>query len=128
FGQEIDFSNLSENDVIRAYSFASYPDEGRILKFNIRIASPPGGKKEIPWGVCSSYTFGLKRGDKIELSGPYGDSFMINDQRSLIFLIGGAGSSFGRSHILHLFYTENTKRKVDLWYGARSLKENIYQK
>lgn len=134
FNREIDFSSLPSppNEVIRAYSMASYPAEGRKLLFNIRIATPPfaNGKMrdDIPWGICSSYTFSLKCGDKVRLSGPYGESFMINDQRELVFLIGGAGSSFGRSHILHLFYTENTKRKVTLWYGARSLRENIYQK
>lgn len=133
FERTIDFSNLptGAEETIRAYSMASYPAEGRTLKFNIRIATPPfiQGKisEDIPWGICSSYTFGLKPGDKIRLSGPYGESFMINDNRELIFLIGGAGSSFGRSHILQLFKTENTKRKVTLWYGARSIKENIYQ-
>ncbi|NCF70339.1 MAG: NADH:ubiquinone reductase (Na(+)-transporting) subunit F [Chlamydiales bacterium] len=131
FGHDIDFSDLPD-DTIRAYSMASYPAEGRKLMFNIRIATPPfdaqgkiaGG---IPWGICSSYTFSLKPGDKVRLSGPYGESFMINDDRELVFLIGGAGSSFGRSHIMHLLRTENSKRKITLWYGARSLKENIYQ-
>lgn len=133
FGKEIDFSHLptGSQEIIRAYSMASYPAEANILRFNIRIATPPfvAGKmsETIPWGICSSYTFGLKPGDKVRLSGPYGESFMINDNRELVFLIGGAGSSFGRSHILHLFRTENTKRKVSLWYGARSLRENIYQ-
>ena len=131
FGRTIDFSHIGQEEVIRAYSMASYPAEGRTLKFNIRIATPPFVKgemvKKIPWGICSSYTFGLKPGDKIRLSGPYGESFMIHDERPLFFLIGGAGSSFGRSHILHLFYTEKTKRFVDFWYGARSIKENIYQ-
>ncbi len=133
FNRELDFSHLSPppNETIRAYSMASYPAEGRKLLFNIRIATPPfiNGKlrEDVPWGICSTYTFSLKPGDKIRLSGPYGESFMINDNRDLVFLIGGAGSSFGRSHILHLFYTENTKRHVTLWYGARSLRENIYQ-
>lgn len=131
FNREIDFSSLKPGEVVRAYSMASYPAEGRILKFNIRIATPPFVKgqmvESIPWGICSSYTFSLKPGDKIKLSGPYGESFMIEDERPLVFLIGGAGSSFGRSHVLHLFNTEHTKRKVDFWYGARSLKENIYQ-
>lgn len=129
FGKELDFSGIS--DVIRAYSFASYPAEGKKMLFNIRIATPPFAKGKlvsgIPWGICSTYTFSLKPGDKIKLSGPYGESFMIDDNRELVFLIGGAGSSFGRSHVLHLFNTENTKRKVTFWYGARSLKENIYQ-
>ncbi|WP_079989465.1 NADH:ubiquinone reductase (Na(+)-transporting) subunit F [Candidatus Protochlamydia phocaeensis] len=134
FGKTLDFNNLSgpPNEIIRAYSMASYPAEGRTLRFNIRIATPPfvNGKlqENVPWGICSSYTFSLKPGDQIRLSGPYGESFMINDGRELVFLIGGAGSSFGRSHILHLFNTEETKRKVTMWYGARSLKENIYQK
>jgi len=129
----IDFSSLPEtpNEVIRAYSMASYPAEGRKLKFNIRIATPPfvGGKLEenIAWGICSSYTFGLQPGDTVHLSGPYGESFMINTNQELVFLIGGAGSSFGRSHIMHLFRTEKTKRQVTMWYGARSLKENIYE-
>lgn len=131
FGHTVDFSHLGKNEVIRAYSMASYPAEGRTLKFNIRIATPPFIKGQmvgkIPWGICSSYTFGLKPGDTVRLSGPYGESFMIHDTRPLIFLIGGAGSSFGRSHVLQLFQTEKTKRQVDFWYGARSVKENIYQ-
>lgn len=134
FDRTLDFSNIptGPDATIRAYSTASYPAEGRKLIFNIRIATPPfvSGKisENIPWGICSSYTFGLKPGDKVRISGPYGESFMIDDDRELIFLIGGAGSSFGRSHILQLFNTDKTKRKVSLWYGARSIKENIYQK
>jgi Na+-transporting NADH:ubiquinone oxidoreductase subunit F len=133
FGKNIDFTDLPKGpeEVIRAYSMASYPAEGNILKFNIRIATPPfvQGKmtEDIPWGICSSYTFGLTPGSSIRLSGPYGESFMIADDRELVFLIGGAGSSFGRSHVLHLFNTEKTKRKVSFWYGARSLRENIYE-
>lgn len=133
FDKKLDFSNLPKGDeaVIRAYSMASYPAEGHVVKFNIRIATPPfkAGKvdESIPWGICSSYTFSLKPGDKTTLSGPYGESYMINDDREVVFLIGGAGSSFGRSHIMHLFRTENTKRKVTMWYGARSMKENIYE-
>ncbi len=133
FGHQIDFSSLptGPNGIVRAYSMASYPAEGNILRFNIRIATPPfiAGKiaENVPWGICSSYTFSLKPGDEVRLSGPYGESFMIDDDRELIFLIGGAGSSFGRSHILHLFRSEKTSRKVSLWYGARSLRENIYQ-
>ncbi len=130
FGKQLDFSSLPP-ETIRAYSMASYPAEGKKLMFNIRIATPPFAGKEpdakIPWGICSSYTFSLKPGDKVKISGPYGESFMINDDRDLFFLIGGAGSSFGRSHVMHLFKTENTKRNVSFWYGARSMKENIYE-
>jgi Na+-transporting NADH:ubiquinone oxidoreductase subunit F len=131
FGKTIDYSTLSPYQVMRAYSMASYPAEGRKLIFNVRVATPPlvGGKvaEEIPWGICSSYMFSLKAGDTVKISGPYGESFMIDDSRDLYFLIGGVGSSFARAHILHLFYTEKTKRKVSLWYGARALRENIYQ-
>lgn len=130
FEHQLDFTR-SGDEVIRAYSFASYPAEGKKLRFTIRIATPPFVKgklvADIPWGICSSYTFSLKPGDKVKLSGPYGESFMINDARPIVFLIGGAGASFGRSHALHLFNTEHTKRNVTFWYGARSLKENIYQ-
>lgn len=131
FGLPILFKQ-SEEETIRAYSMASYPGEKNQLKFNVRIATPPlvKGKiaKNIPWGICSSYLFQLKKGDQIKLSGPFGESHMIDDERELIFLIGGAGSSFGRSHILDLFKEKKVKRKVTLWYGARSLKENIYQR
>ncbi|MCP5505337.1 MAG: NADH:ubiquinone reductase (Na(+)-transporting) subunit F [Chlamydiales bacterium] len=128
FGHAIEHE---DEGVIRAYSMASYPDEGNFLKFNVRIATPPFMKGEfdfdIPWGICSSYLFGLKDGDGVRLSGPYGESHMIEGDQEIVFLIGGAGSSFGRSHIMHLFKTEKTQRKISLWYGARSLKENIYQ-
>lgn len=131
FDQVIDYSHLHDYEVIRAYSMASYPEEENKLKFNIRIATPPIKGQQIvnsiPWGICSSYTFSLKPGDKVKLSGPFGESHMKHNERDVIFLIGGAGSSFGRSHILDLFYAKNTKRQVTLWYGARSLKENIYQ-
>ena len=131
FGLDIDFTSLKKGEIIRAYSMASYPAERKTIKFNIRIATPPfeAGcpSKTIPWGICSSYTFGLKPGDKVLLSGPYGESHMVDDNRELVFLIGGAGSSFGRSHILDLFSTQKTKRKATLWYGARSLRENIYE-
>ncbi len=132
FDIDIDYQYLSTGEVIRAYSTASYPAEKKILKFNIRIATPPlidrSVSKKIPWGICSSYAFSLKPGDDIKFSGPFGESHMIKDDRELVFLIGGAGSSFGRSHILDLFNTEKTKRKVTMWYGARSIKENIYEK
>ncbi|MEM1282707.1 MAG: NADH:ubiquinone reductase (Na(+)-transporting) subunit F [Chlamydiota bacterium] len=133
FDRTVDFSSLPTGDesVIRAYSMASYPAEKNRIVFNIRIATPPfkAGKLDdsIPWGICSTYTFTLKPGDEVTLSGPYGESYMIDDEREVVFLIGGAGSSFGRSHIMQLFRTENTNRKVTMWYGARSVKENIYE-
>ena len=109
----------------------SYPLEKEITKYNVRIATPPirDGKivSNIPWGICSSYLFSLQSGDSVKLSGPFGESHMIDDDREVIFLIGGAGSSFGRSHIMSLFYGKKTKREVTLWYGARALRENMYQ-
>jgi len=128
-GQQLDFSSCEEQK--RAYSLASYPGEKEKLIFNVRIATPPlkDGKvsKEIPWGFGSSYLFSLKPGDTIRVAGPFGHSFMIDDERDVYFLIGGAGSSFCRSHIFNLFKNKKTNRRVSMWYGARSLKENIYQ-
>ena len=131
FDTEIDYRQLAPASTNKAYSLASHPAEFPLIKFNVRIATPPivegRPQPEIPWGVCSSYIFSLKPGDVISVSGPYGESFMIDDDRPLVFLIGGAGSSFGRSHILDLLLEKHTKREITLWYGARSLKENIYQ-
>lgn len=131
FDKTIDYSEIQSNSFVRAYSLASYPNEGSIIKFNIRIATPPIIENKInpkiPWGICSSYIFSLKAGDIIKMSGPYGESFMKEGNKSVIFLIGGAGSSFGRSHILDLLEGQNSSRSIDLWYGARSLKENIYE-
>ena len=129
FGRKLDFSSHAEEP--RAYSLGSYPAEGEKLMFNVRIATPPleGGKvaESIPWGFGSSYLFSLKPGDTICMTGPYGESFMKEGTQNVYFLIGGAGSSFGRSHVFDLLCTKNTPRKVSMWYGARSLRENIYQ-
>lgn len=130
FDVVVDHSNLTSNQN-KGYSLASYPAELPLIKFNVRIATPPivnnQPKTDIPWGVCSSYIFSLKPNDRVTVSGPFGESFMKEDDRPLIFLIGGAGSSFARSHILDLLLEKNTKRDISLWYGARSLKENIYE-
>ena len=100
---------------MRAYSLASHPLEGNILKFTIRIATPPfKGEVVHPrifWGIGSSYIFSLKEGDDVEVSGPYGESHMIDDDRELVFLIGGAGASFARSHILDLFFKQRYKEE-----------------
>ena len=117
----------------RAYSCATYPAEGNIIKLNVRIATPPCGpdRKLLPVnpGVCSSYIYSLKPGDKVIISGPYGEFFLpdnLPDDQELIFIGGGAGMAPMRSHIMHLFKTEKTKRPVSFWYGARSLKEAFY--
>ncbi len=117
----------------RAYSCATYPAEGNIIKLNVRIATPPFGpdRKLLPVnpGVCSSYIYSLKPGDKVTISGPYGEFFLpdnLPDDQELIFIGGGAGMAPMRSHIMHLFKTEKTRRPVSFWYGARSLKEAFY--
>ncbi|MBW8049342.1 MAG: NADH:ubiquinone reductase (Na(+)-transporting) subunit F [Cytophagales bacterium] len=115
----------------RAYSMANHPAEGNIMKFDIRIATPPwdrekGNFMEVNPGVCSSYTFDLKPGDKITISGPYGDFFIKDTETEMIYIGGGAGMAPLRSHIFHLFHTQKTKRKVSFWYGGRSLRELFY--
>ena len=117
----------------RAYSCATYPAEGNIIMLYVRIAPPPFGpdRKLLPVnpGVCSSYIYSLKPGDKVIISGPYGEFFLpdnLPDDQELIFIGGGAGMAPMRSHIMHLFKTEKTKRPVSFWYGARSLKEAFY--
>ncbi len=119
---------------VRAYSCATYPAEGDIIKLNVRIATPPfdrakGGFMDVNPGVCSSYIYSLKPGDKITMSGPFGEFFLpdnLPDSQELIFIGGGAGMAPMRSHIMHLFKTEKTKRPVSFWYGARALKEAPY--
>ncbi len=120
--------------IFKAYSMANYPAEGDIIMLNVRIATPPfdrakGGFMDVPPGIASSYIFSLKPGDKVTISGPYGEFFMpdnLPDNQELIFIGGGAGMAPMRSHILHLFHTEKTNKKVDFFYGARSLKEAFY--
>lgn len=119
---------------VRAYSCATYPAEGDIIKLNVRIATPPfdrakGGFMNFNPGVCSSYIYSLKPGDKITMSGPFGEFFLpdnLPDDQELVFIGGGAGMAPMRSHIMHLFRTEKTKRPVSFFYGARSLKEAFY--
>ncbi len=115
-----------DDAVFRAYSLANPPSEKGILKFTIRIATPPPGAAQIPPGVGSSYVFNLKPGDRITLSGPYGDFFVKETDREMCFIGGGAGMAPMRSHILHQLETENTKRKITFWYGARSKQEMFY--
>ena len=118
----------------RAYSMANSPAEGNIIMLNIRIATPPfdkatGGFMKVNPGICSSYVFSRKPGDKITISGPYGEFFLpddLPDTQELIFIGGGAGMAPMRSHLMHLFKTEKTKRPVSFWYGARALKEVPY--
>ena len=110
----------------RAYSMANHPAEGNMVMLNIRIATPPPKQMTLPPGVCSSYTFALKPGDKITISGPYGEFHINKTNREMLYIGGGAGMAPLRSHIFHLFHTEKTKRKVSYWYGARSRREMFY--
>lgn len=110
----------------RAYSLASSPAEKNLLKFTIRIATPPPGKTDIPPGIGSSYVFNLKPGDKVTLSGPYGDFFIKPTRREMCFIGGGAGMAPLRSHIRHQLLTEKTNRPMTFWYGARSKQEMFY--
>lgn len=115
----------------RAYSMASYPAEDNIIMLNVRIATPPfdrknGGFMKVNPGVCSSYIYSLKPGDKVSISGPYGEFHIKDTNREIIFIGGGAGMAPMRSHILDLFLTKHTQRQVSYWYGGRSLRELFY--
>jgi Na+-transporting NADH:ubiquinone oxidoreductase subunit F len=115
----------SEEPVFRAYSMANTPAEEE-LRFTIRIATPPPGAADIPPGVASSYLFTLKPGDRVTLSGPYGDFFVKDTQREMCFIGGGAGMAPLRAHIFHQLLTEKTERQMTFWYGARSKSEVFY--
>lgn len=118
----------AENDepIFRAYSMASHPAEKGIVMLNVRIATPPGGNSAIPPGKASSYIFNLKPKDKVTISGPYGEFFIKETGREMLYIGGGAGMAPMRSHLFHLFRTLRTKRKVSYWYGARSKREMFY--
>jgi Na+-transporting NADH:ubiquinone oxidoreductase subunit F len=118
--------------IYRAYSMANHPAEGDIIMLNIRIATPPWDKAKNTFmavnpGICSSYIFARKPGDKVMISGPYGEFHIKPTKKEMIYIGGGAGMAPLRSHIFHLFHTEKTDRKVSFWYGARSLREVFYE-
>lgn len=115
-----------EEPVIRAYSMANYPDERGLLKFNIRIATPPPGSKGIPPGKMSSYVFNLKPGDRMRVFGPFGEFFAKDTRAEMIFIGGGAGMAPMRSHLFDQLKRIHTDRKISFWYGARSLREMFY--
>ena len=111
----------------KAYSMANHPAEGNIIMLNVRIATPPPALwNDAPPGIASSYMFNLKAGDKVTISGPYGDFFIKDTDREMVYIGGGAGMAPMRSHLFHLFYTLETGRKVSFWYGARSKREMFY--
>ncbi len=117
----------------RAYSMANHPAESNIIMLNVRIATPPfdrvnGGFQKLNPGICSSYIFSRKPGDKVNIAGPYGEFFLVeNSQREMMFIGGGAGMAPMRSHLFHLFRTLKSDRKVTFWYGARSRREIFYE-
>ena len=120
---------IAKNDnpeEFRAYSMANHPAEGNIVMLNVRIAHPPPQKWDAPPGIASSYIFNLKPGDKVIISGPYGEFFIKDTDREMVYVGGGAGMAPLRSHLFHLFHTLKTGRKVSYWYGARSRREMFY--
>ncbi|MDP3518972.1 MAG: NADH:ubiquinone reductase (Na(+)-transporting) subunit F [Pseudohongiella sp.] len=121
------FNHKSKCDktTIRAYSMANYPDEKGLIKFNIRIATPPPRSNHPP-GIMSSYVFNMKPGDKIKVFGPFGEFFAKDTDNEMVFIGGGAGMAPMRSHIFDQLCRLNSKRKITFWYGARSKKEMFY--
>lgn len=117
--------------IFRAYSMANHPAEGNIIMLNIRIATPPWDRAKNKWmdvnpGICSSYVFSRKPGDKVTISGPYGEFFIKETGSEMLYIGGGAGMAPMRSHLFHLFHTLKTDRKVSYWYGGRSKRELFY--
>ncbi len=127
-----DLKMKNTEPIYRAYSMANHPAEGNIVMLNIRIATPPWDKKingfmKVNPGICSSYIFSRKPGDKVMVSGPYGEFHIKHTDKEMVYIGGGAGMAPLRSHIFHLFHTEHTKRKVSYWYGGRSMREIFYE-
>lgn len=126
-----DLKMKNPEPIFRAYSMANHPAEGNIIMLNIRIATPPWDRAKNKWmdvnpGICSSYVFGSKPGDKVTISGPYGEFFIKDTGAEMVYIGGGAGMAPMRSHLFHLFHTLKTDRKVTFWYGGRSKRELFY--
>ncbi|MBT4499399.1 MAG: NADH:ubiquinone reductase (Na(+)-transporting) subunit F [Gemmatimonadetes bacterium] len=127
-----DLKTVNKEPVIRAYSMGNHPAEGNIVMLNIRIATPPfdrakGGWMDVNPGIVSSYVFSRKPGDKVTISGPFGEFYIQDTDREMVYVGGGAGMAPLRSHIFHLFHTLETGRKVSYWYGARNPNEVFYE-
>ena len=122
-----DYESHVKSETMRAYSMANYPLERGIVKLNVRIATPPpGAAASVPPGIMSSYIFGLKPGDKVTISGPYGEFFAKKTDAEMVFIGGGAGMAPMRAHIFDQLKRKHTERQMSFWYGARSLKEVFY--
>ncbi|MCC4260612.1 NADH:ubiquinone reductase (Na(+)-transporting) subunit F [Pseudomonas aestusnigri] len=115
-----------DETTIRAYSMANYPEEKGLVKFNIRVASPPPGRDDLPPGKMSSWVFSLKPGDKVTVYGPFGEFFARDTDAEMVFIGGGAGMAPMRSHIFDQLKRLHSTRKMSFWYGARSLREAFY--
>ncbi|MGZ8216335.1 NADH:ubiquinone reductase (Na(+)-transporting) subunit F [Methylomagnum sp.] len=120
------YKAVVKEPAIRAYSLANYPEESDIIMLNVRIATPPPGRDEIPPGIMSSYIFNLKPGDPVTISGPFGEFFARETDKEMVFVGGGAGMAPMRSHIFDQLRRIKTNRKITFWYGARSLREMFY--
>jgi len=120
-----DLKASNDEEIFRAYSMANHPAEKGLVMLNVRIATPPPGT-DFPPGISSSFIFNLKPGDKVTVSGPYGEFFIKETDREMMYIGGGAGMAPMRSHLFHLFQTLKTGRKVSFWYGARSKREMFY--
>ena len=121
------FVSEVKEPTLRAYSMANYPDEKGIIMLNVRIATPPPGVPDAPPGIMSSYIWSLKAGDKVTISGPFGEFFAKETDAEMVFIGGGAGMAPMRSHIFDQLKRLGSKRKISFWYGARSLREMFYQ-
>ncbi|MFS7189054.1 NADH:ubiquinone reductase (Na(+)-transporting) subunit F [Serratia proteamaculans] len=121
------YRSVVNETTVRAYSMANYPDEKGIIMLNVRIATPPPRDPDVPPGIMSSYIWSLKAGDKVTISGPFGEFFAKETDAEMIFIGGGAGMAPMRSHIFDQLNRLKSKRKITFWYGARSLREMFYE-
>jgi len=122
-----DLESVVDKPTMRAYSMANYPDENNIVMLNVRVATPPpNAPTGTPPGVMSSYIFGMKPGDKVLVSGPYGEFFAKDTDAEMVFIGAGAGMAPMRSHIFDQLKRLHSQRKISFWYGARSLREAFY--
>ncbi len=122
-----DVESKVDTDTLRAYSMANYPEEAGIIMLNVRIATPPPGRLHLPAGKMSSFIFSLKAGDKVTISGPFGEFFAKETDNEMVFIGGGAGMAPMRSHIFDQLKRLESKRKMSFWYGARSKREMFYE-
>ncbi len=122
-----DVESKVDTDTLRAYSMANYPEEEGIIMLNVRIATPPPGRLHLPAGKMSSFIFSLKAGDKVTISGPFGEFFAKETENEMVFIGGGAGMAPMRSHIFDQLKRLESKRKMSFWYGARSKREMFYE-